>query len=183
MIARQERFQRFLINQYNLSVLHVLFEGLAAPGLALICCPDMLLNPIRRLVGHLATVGTIYLVAVVFPGIMAGGHYDSHSSLQMAHCEGKGRGRHQLRVNVCLAALHGQHPGRLAGELLRMVPAVVGQRCAWVAALLLRISRYAQGRFLNGLQIHMVRSRSHGGAQSACSKFQIHILTSLSLRG
>ena len=73
---------------------------------------DLFEDGVGGVLGHLAAVAAVDLIAVIFGGVVGGGDHDARVAAKLAGREGERRDGHQLPVDRHPDAVGGQHPRR-----------------------------------------------------------------------
>ncbi len=131
---------------------------------------------LSRAKSKLAAVGAVYLVAVVFGGVMACGNNDTRAAAESPYSIGKHRRRHKLAVDVYLYAVCSKNCGSFLGENVGLYAAVVsdshrgicGESLVNIVCKTLCCSAYS-------INVHSVGACADNAAQTARTKFKIAV--------
>ena len=125
-----------------------------------------------HVVGDLAAVRAVDLIAVVLAGVMAGGDDHARVAAQGAHRKGKHGCGHQGAVDQGAQALFGQHAGGDVGKVPGAEPGVVGDGHG-TPARLQQVVRQALAGPGHGVLVHAVGAHAQGAAQAARAEGQL----------
>ena len=154
-------------------------EGRAKPGnlcaRKIIHAIQQLDHALCRLRRHLAAVGAIDLIAVIFRRIVAGRHADAKPAVQMAHRKAQRRHRLQPGIEIGRDAVRGKHRRRLAREDIALDAAVVadGNRLRQISLVQIRRDRLCGTA--DDIEIHPVRPGAEDAAQAGRAELQIAV--------
>ena len=126
------------------------------------------------IVRHLAAVGAVGFVAVVFGGVVGGGDHDAGIRLVVPGGKGQGGDGHQRVVNPHPNAVGGQNAGGVSGEHVGIDAAVIGNGDQLAAALGLDPVRQSLGGLPDNVNIHPVAARAQNAPQTGGAEFQRH---------
>ena len=128
------------------------------------------LNLVGGLVGDLAAVLAVDLVAVVGRRVVAGGDADACGALEVARSEGQRRHRLDTRVDERLHAVGGQHAGRGLHELLALVARVARDGDGGVLVVGVEVGGEALAGLRHRVDVHAVGADAKGAAQAGRTK-------------
>ena len=126
------------------------------------------------IVCHLAAIGAVGLVAVIFGGIVRGGNHDTGVGMVIAGGEGQGGHRHQRVINAHFDAVGGQNAGGLLGEHVGIDPAVVGDGNQLTAPLGFDPVGKTLGGLTHHINIHPVGACAQDSPEACGAEFQRH---------
>ena len=124
------------------------------------------------IVGHLAAVGPVSLVAVVLGGVVGGGDHDAGVGTIESGGEGQGGHRHQCVIDADLDAVGSQNAGGVFGKHIGVDAAVVGDGNQLVAPLGLHPVGKPLGGLTDHVDIHPVGARAQHAPQAGGAEFQ-----------
>ena len=127
------------------------------------------------LVGDLAAVVVVDLVAVVLRRVVGGGQHDARGGVQVAHREGQRGHRLDARVHVDVDAVGGQHAGGHLLEVLALETAVARERQRRVVVVGVEVVGHALRRLGDDVDVHTVGADAQRAAQARRAEFQITI--------
>ena len=133
---------------------------------------DLVVDHPGGVVGHLAAIGAVGLVAVVLGGVVGGGDHNARVGVVVPGGKGQGGHRHQHAIDPHPDAVGGQHTGGLPGEHVGIDPAVIGDGHQLAAPLGLDPVGQALGGLTHGVNIHAVAACAQHTPQSAGAEFQ-----------
>ena len=126
------------------------------------------------IVGHLAAVGAIGLVAIVLGGVMGSRDHNAGVGLVIAGGKGQGGNGHEGIINAHLDAIGSQHAGSGFREHIGIDTAVIGDGNQLIAALGLNPVGKALGSLTDHVDIHPVGARAQNAAQAGSAELQCH---------
>ena len=128
-----------------------------------------------RLRRHLAAVGAVDLIAVVFRRVVAGRNADAEAAVQMAHGKTQRRNRLKAGVEIGCDAVGRKNCCRFTGKNIALDAAVMadgnGLRQIRLIEILCNCLRCAADH----IDIHPVRARAEHAAQACRTKLQIAV--------
>ena len=136
---------------------------------------DIRRHLVRVVIGHLAAVGAVALVAVVFGGVVAGRDHDAGLAMVFPHRIGQHRRGLQLGEQMDGDAVGSEHPRRLPGEKIGFDPGIKRDGDGRLVVPVVQIIRQALGRLADGVDIHPVVSGSDDAPQAARAEFQLPV--------
>ena len=136
-------------------------------------------DDVGGLVGHLAAVRAVGLVAVVLGGVVAGRDHDTGVAVVIAGRKAQRGHGHKGAVDADLDAVGGQHLGSGPGEQVALDAAVIADGNGLAAALGLDPVGKALGRLTDNVNIHTVGACTDDAAQARCTELQGHSKTVL----
>ena len=153
---------------------HALFKGHGLGAGQHVGLLNLGVHHIGRLVGHLAAIGAIGLVAVVLGGVVAGRYHNAGVALVIPGGKAQGRHRHQGLINAHLYAVGRQHLGRRLCEHIAFDAAVVADGHGLAATLGLNPVGQALGGLPHHIHVHAVGARTDHAAQAGGAELQRH---------
>ena len=127
---------------------------------------DLGIDDVGGLIGHLAAIRTVSLVAVVLGGVVAGRDHDAGVAVIVAGGKGKRGHRHEMLVDADMNAIGCQNFRRSFGEHIALDTAVVADGHRLAAALGLDPVGKALGRLTNHIDVHAVGAGADDTAQA-----------------
>ena len=126
----------------------------------------------RGLVGDLAAVVVVDLVAVVLGRVVGGREHDARGGAQVTH--GKGERGHRLdaRIHVDVDAVGRKHGGRHALEVLALQAGVTRERDRGVLVVGVEVVGHALGGLGHHVDVHAVGADTQDAAQAGGAKGQ-----------
>ena len=126
------------------------------------------------IVRHLAAIGAVGLVAVVFGRIVRGGNHDTGVGMVIAGGKGQSGHGHQRVINAHFDAVGGQNAGGLPGKHVGIDPAVVGNGNRLTAPLGFDPVGKTLGGLPHHINIHPVGARAQDSPEACGAEFQCH---------
>jgi len=142
---------------------------------------DLVVHDGGGVIGHLAAVRAVGLVAVVLGRIVGGGDHDACIALIVAGSKAQGRHRHQGIIDAHLDAIGCQNTGSCLGKNVALEAAVVADGDGLAAALGLDPVGQALGSLTHNVDVHAVGTRAQDAAQACGAKLQGHCKAILDL--
>ena len=133
---------------------------------------DLLVDDVGGLIGHLTSVRTVGLIAVVLRRIVGCGHHDAGVAVIVTGGEGKGRYRHELIVDAHVDAVRCQHTGCVTCEVPALQTGIVADRNGLCSALGLHPVCHTLRRLANDPDIHPVGSCAECAAEASGSELE-----------
>ena len=133
---------------------------------------DLVVDDGGGVIGHLAAVGAVGLVAVVLGGVMRSGDHDARIALIVTGGKAQGRDRHQSIINAHLDAVCGQNAGGSLGKDVALQAAVVADGHGLAAALGLDPVCQALGGLTHDVDVHAVGASAQHAAQAGGAELQ-----------
>ena len=124
---------------------------------------------------HLAAVRAVDLVAVVLGGIVGGGDHHARGRAEKARGKGHGGHRGELRPEVHLHAVSGQHARGHARECIAFETAVIADDGGGSGEALVEVVRQPLRSPGDGIDVHAVGPRADHAAQPAGSKGEVAV--------
>ena len=135
---------------------------------------DLGVDNVGGLIGHLAAVRAVGLVAVVLGGVVAGRDHDARVAVVVAGGKAQRGNRHKGLVDADLDTVGGQHLGSSLGEQVALDAAVIADGNGLAAALGLDPVGKALGGLADNVNIHAVGACADDAAQTGGAEFQGH---------
>ena len=133
---------------------------------------DLLVDDVRSLIGHLTSVRTVGLIAVVLRRVVGSGHHDASVAVIVTGREGKGRYRHELIIDAHVDAVRCQHACCVTCEIPALQTGIVADRNSLRSALGLHPVCYTLCRLSNDPDIHPVGSCAECAAEASGSELE-----------
>ena len=133
------------------------------------------------LIGYLAAVVIVCLVAVVFCGVVAGGNHNACIAAIVTNSPGKQRGGSQRIIDVNLYSVSGKNLGGRLCKQLRLIAAVIRNGSRALLAAVFQPGADSLSSAANGVEVHAVVARAQNASQTACSEYQIGVKTLVNL--
>ena len=159
----------------NLSLAAALFKIHLHHIIKYIHAVDLVQNCLCHLQRDLAAICSIHLITVIFRRVMACSHHDTAVTIQVAHCIGQRRCRHQFFIDMNLDSICRKNPGGCSGKYIGFDPAVIGDGHRRLCRNLFQIIAVALGRFCHSMHIHAVGSSADHAAEPTCTKLQLPV--------
>ena len=131
-------------------------------------------NDVSGLIGHLAAVRAVGLVAVVLGRVMAGCDHDARVAVVVAGGKAQRGNRHQGLIDADFNAVCGQHLSGCFGKEVALDTAVIADGNGLAAALRLDPVGKALGRLTDNINIHAVGASADDAAQTGGAELQGH---------
>ena len=131
-------------------------------------------NDVGGLIGHLATVRAVGLVAVVLGRVVAGGDHDTRVAVVIAGGKAQRGNRHQSLVDADLDVVCSQNLGGRFGKQIALDAAVIADGNGLTAALRLDPVGKALCCLTDNINIHAVGARADDAAQTGGAELQGH---------
>ena len=171
-----------LVQSVDAVIAHILYE---AGGNTLLKGHDLgagedvgLLNlgvdDVSGLIGHLAAIGAVRLVAVVLGGVVGRGDHDARVAVVVAGGKAQRRDRHERLVDAHMYTVGGQHLGGGLGEHIALDAAVIADGNGLGAALGLDPVGEALRGLTHHVHVHAVGARADDAAQTCGAEFERH---------
>ena len=154
------------------AVLHALGKGDVLCAGEHIGLLDLVVDDGGGVIGHLAAVGAVGLVAVVLGGVMRSGDHDARIALIVTGGKAQGRDRHQSIINAHLDAVCGQNAGGSLGKDVALQAAVVADGHGLIAALGLDPVCQTLGGLTHDVDVHAVGASAQHAAQAGGTELQ-----------
>src|SRR5699024_11212052 len=132
---------------------------------------DLVVDDGGGVIGHLAAVGAVCLVAVVLGGVVGRGDHDARVAVVVPGGEAQGRHRHQGVVDADLDAVGSQDAGGRLGKDVALDAAVVADGDGLAAALGLDPVGQPLGCLTDDVDIHAVGAGAQHAAQAGVPNF------------
>ena len=129
----------------------------------------------RGLVGDLAAVVVVDLVAVVRRRVVGGREHDARGGAEVAHRKGQRGNGLDARVDVDVDAVGRQDAGRHALEVLALVARVTRERQRGVLVVGVQVVRHALGGLRDHVDVHAVGAHAERTAQARRAKGEVAI--------
>ena len=133
---------------------------------------DLAVDDGGGVIGHLAAVGAVGLVAVVLGGVVGRRDHDAGVALIVAGGKAERRDRHERLVDAHMDAVGGEHFGRGFGEHIALDAAVVADGDRLAAALGLDPVGQALGGLTHHIDVHAVCAGTDDAAQTCRAELQ-----------
>ena len=138
---------------------------------------DLCQNGVGCINGHLTAVAAVYLITVVFCGVVAGGNHDTGTALLCTNCIGQHRGRHQFCIDVYANAVCSQNFCGSFCENIGFDTAVIGNGNAGCFESGLDIIGKTLCRTAYCINVHTIGACTDNAPQTTGTEFQIPIKT------
>ena len=169
-----QRFLTVIAHILDQALFHSLGKGQGFCALQNIGFLNFGIHGIGCIVGHLAAIGAIGLIAVVLGGVVAGRDHNTGVALIIARGKAQRGHRHQLRINAHLHAVGRQHLGCRPGKHIAFNAAVIADGHRLAAALRFHPVGQALCGLTHGINIHTVGACADHTAQTRGAEFQRH---------
>ena len=156
------------------ALLHALGKGdvlCAGQNIGLL---DLIIDDGGGIIGHLAAIRAVGLVAVVLGGVVGSGDHDTGIALVVAGGKAQGRHGHQGIIDAHLDAVGGQNTGGSLGKDIALQAAVVADGDSLAATLGLDPVCQTLGSLTDNIDVHAVGTGTQHTAQTGGAKLQGH---------
>ena len=135
---------------------------------------DLVVDDGGGVIGHLAAVRAVGLVAVVLGRVMAGCDHNARVAVVVAGGKAQRGNRHQGLIDADFNAVCGQHLSGCFGKEVALDTAVIADGNGLAAALRLDPVGKALGRLTDNINIHAVGAGADDAAQTSGAELQGH---------
>ena len=135
---------------------------------------DLIIDDGSGIIGHLAAIRAVGLVAVVLGRVVGSGDHDTGIALVVTGGKAQGRHRHQGIIDAHLDAVGGQNTGGGLGKDIALQAAVVADSHSLAAALSLDPVCQTLRGLTHNIDIHTVGASAQNAAQTSGAKLQSH---------
>ena len=133
---------------------------------------DLIVDDSGGVIGHLAAVGAVGLVAVVLGRVVRSCDHDARVALVVTGGKAQGGDRHQRVVDAHLDAVRCQDPGSRLGKDVALEAAVVADGHGLIAALRLDPVCQTLRGLTHDVDVHTVGASAQHAAQAGGAKLQ-----------
>ena len=131
-------------------------------------------NFVGNVIKHLTARVVVHFVAVVFLGVVAGGHVYAHVRAECAYCVGQKRRGHAVVGDVYDNAVCRKYSRCFFAEFTRVKARVVCD-CGGCQPVRLHVVCQALCCLGNGVFVKTVCPRTHFAAHAACAEFEVFV--------
>ena len=125
-------------------------------GVEIVVVVDAAQNGVGIVIGHLAAVGAVDLVAVILGGVVAGSDHNACLAAQLTHGKAEHGNGHETVIEIDLNAVCCENLGGLLRKLFAVVAAVVAHSDAALTEHVVDIVGKTLSRSANGVDVHAV---------------------------